>query len=61
MRTDHDPIDHLGEMLVSTGAATEDDLKAIDREIKDIVSDAADFAQDSPEPDAAELFTEVYA
>ena len=61
MRTEHDPIDHLGEMLVSTGAATEDDLKAIDREIKDIVSDAADFAQDSPEPDAAELFTEVYA
>ena len=61
MRTDHDPIDHLGETLVSTGAATEDDLKAIDREIKDIVSDAADFAQDSPEPDAAELFTEVYA
>ncbi len=61
MRTEHDPIDHLGEMLVKTGAATEDDLKAIDREIKDIVSDAADFAQDSPEPDVSELFTEVYA
>ncbi len=61
MRADRDPIDHLGEMLVATGAASEDDLKAVDREIKDIVSDAADFAQDSPEPDAAELFTEVYA
>ncbi len=61
MRTDHDPIDHLRDKLIETGAATEDDLKAVDREIKDIVSDAADFAQDSPEPDAAELFTEVYA
>ncbi|MEN3973834.1 pyruvate dehydrogenase (acetyl-transferring) E1 component subunit alpha [Emcibacter sp. SYSU 3D8] len=61
MRADHDPIDHLGEVLISTGAAKEDDLKAIDREIKDIISDAADFAQESPEPEAAELFTEVYA
>ncbi len=61
VRADRDPIDHLREMLLETGAATQDDLKAVDREIKDIVSDAADFAQDSPEPDVAELFTEVYA
>jgi pyruvate dehydrogenase E1 component alpha subunit len=61
MRAEHDPIDHLGEALVAAKVATEDDLKAIDREIKGIVSDAADFAQDSPEPDVAELFTEVYA
>jgi pyruvate dehydrogenase E1 component alpha subunit len=61
VRTERDPIDHLGEMLVETGAAREEDLKAIDREIKDIVSEAADFAQESPEPDPAELHTEVYA
>ncbi|MFP4044378.1 MAG: pyruvate dehydrogenase (acetyl-transferring) E1 component subunit alpha, partial [Rhodosalinus sp.] len=36
------------------------DLKAIDREIKEIVNEAADFARESPEPDAAELWTDVY-
>ncbi len=61
MRTDHDPIDHLRDMLIKSKAATEDDLKTIDKEIKSVVADAADFAQDSPEPDAAELFTEVYS
>ncbi|MBI1179590.1 MAG: pyruvate dehydrogenase (acetyl-transferring) E1 component subunit alpha [Alphaproteobacteria bacterium] len=61
MRTEHDPIDHLGEALVKAGAASQDDLKAIDKEIKKVVADAADFAQESAEPDPRELFTEVYA
>ena len=38
---------------------TEDELKEIDRKIKDIVSDAAEFAQNSPEPDPSELYTDV--
>ncbi len=61
MRAEHDPIDHLKERLLADGDVSEDDLKAIDKEIKDIVSDAADFAQESPEPDAEELYTKVYA
>jgi pyruvate dehydrogenase E1 component alpha subunit len=61
MRAERDPIDHLGETLIEAGAASQDDLKAMDKEIKKIVSDAADFAQESPEPDPDELFTEVYA
>ncbi len=36
-------------------------LKAIDREVKEVVSAAADFAQESPEPEAAELYTDVLA
>ena len=39
----------------------EDGLKQIDREIKDTIQAAADFAQQSPEPDPAELYTDVLA
>jgi pyruvate dehydrogenase E1 component alpha subunit len=47
------------EILLSDGHAEEDDLKDMDREIKDIVSDAAEFAQTSPEPDPSELWTDI--
>ena len=40
-------------------ASSEDELKAIDKEIKDIVVEAAKFAEDAPEPEAAELYTDV--
>jgi len=59
MRSQHDPIDQLRKRLLDDKLVDEDDLRQIDREIKDIVSDAADFAQTSPEPDASELTTDV--
>jgi len=59
MRSQHDPIDQLRKLLLERKLIDEEGLKQIDREIKDIVTDAADFAQTSPEPDAAELFTDV--
>jgi pyruvate dehydrogenase E1 component alpha subunit len=31
----------------------------IDKEVRDIVADAADFAQTDPEPDASELWTDI--
>jgi pyruvate dehydrogenase E1 component alpha subunit len=37
----------------------EDELKAIDKEIKDIVVEAAKFAEEAPAPDPAELTTDV--
>lgn len=61
VREERDPIDHLRDLLMKRSAATEDQLKGIDRTIKGIVSDAAKFAQDSPEPDPEELWTDVYA
>ena len=48
-------------MLLDGKHASEDDLKAIDKEIKDVVSKSADFAKDSPEPDPSELWTDIYA
>ncbi|MGP6085582.1 pyruvate dehydrogenase (acetyl-transferring) E1 component subunit alpha [Antarctobacter jejuensis] len=61
MREERDPIDHVRDMLLQGGHATEEDLKAIDKEIKAEVSAAADFARESPEPSLDELWTDIYA
>ena len=42
-----------------SSAIKEDELKAIDKEIKDIVVEAAKFSEDAPEPEASELYTDV--
>ncbi|MTJ84034.1 MAG: pyruvate dehydrogenase (acetyl-transferring) E1 component subunit alpha [Telmatospirillum sp.] len=59
MREQHDPIDQLRKKLLDDKAVTEEQLKEIDREVKAVVSEAADFAQTSPEPDPSELFTDI--
>ncbi|MDR9486329.1 MULTISPECIES: pyruvate dehydrogenase (acetyl-transferring) E1 component subunit alpha [Sediminimonas] len=61
MREEKDAIEHVRELLLSGKHATEEDLKAIDKEIKGIVNASAEFAKDSPEPDEAELWTDIYA
>lgn len=59
MREQHDPIDTLKATLLEAGHLDEAELKGIDREVKAIVTEAADFAQSSPEPDARELWTDI--
>jgi len=59
MRSQHDPIEHVKTLLIEGGHTNEDALKAIDKDVKAIVSDAAEFAQTSPEPDPSELWTDV--
>ncbi|CAA7625445.1 pyruvate dehydrogenase (acetyl-transferring) E1 component subunit alpha [Magnetospirillum sp. UT-4] len=59
MREQHDPIDTLKARLLDTGAIDEAGLKEIDREVKAIVTEAAEFSQSSPEPDPSELWTDV--
>ena len=61
MREEHDAIDHVRQMLLQGKHASEDDLKAIDKEIKAVVNDSADFARESPEPALSELWTDIYA
>ncbi len=61
MRQEHDPIDHLRQRLLADGHADEDALKEIDRQVKEVISAATDFAQASPEPDPSELYTDVLA
>jgi len=59
VRSHHDPIDLIKARLIEGGHATEDELKAIDKEIKSHVNEAAEFAKTSPEPDPSELWTDV--
>ncbi|NVL03606.1 pyruvate dehydrogenase (acetyl-transferring) E1 component subunit alpha [Ruegeria pomeroyi] len=61
VREQSDPIEMVREMLLSGKHATEDDLKAIDKEIKEIVNQAAEFSKESPEPSVDELWTDIYA
>jgi len=58
VREHNDPISHAERELIKLGVK-EDDLKAIDKEIKDIVVEAAKFAEDAPEPAPEELYTDV--
>lgn len=59
MRAEHDPIEQVKYRLLEKGWATEEELKQIDKEIRDIVADAADFATNDPEPDVSELYTDI--
>jgi pyruvate dehydrogenase E1 component alpha subunit len=59
MRTEHDPIDRLRALLLEQKVLDEEAFKNMDKEIKDIVVASAEFAQKSPEPDPAELWTDI--
>jgi len=59
MRETHDPIEQIRKRLIEGGQATEDELKAVDKEVRDIVNAAAEFASSDPEPDPSELWTDV--
>ncbi len=57
-REERDPITFIKKRLLEDGE-TEETLKVIDNEIKAEVADVADFAQNAPEPDPSELYTDI--
>jgi pyruvate dehydrogenase E1 component alpha subunit len=59
VRKESDPIDNLRHLMIKHKTTTEEALKEIDREIKAVVTKAANFAQSSPEPDPSELYTDI--
>ncbi|MCK5445060.1 MAG: pyruvate dehydrogenase (acetyl-transferring) E1 component subunit alpha, partial [Rhodospirillaceae bacterium] len=59
VRQEQDSIDNLRELILESKAADEATLKDIDKDIKTIVTNAADFAKESPEPDLSELYTDI--
>lgn len=61
VREEHDPIDQMKNRLMDQHGMSEADLKALDKEIKASVAEAADFAQNSPEPAPSELYTDILA
>jgi pyruvate dehydrogenase E1 component alpha subunit len=61
IREHRDPIDLLRNRILASGHASEADLKEIDRAVRGIVNEAAEFAQADPEPERSELYTDVTA
>lgn len=59
VKSHRDPIDFIKTMLIDYGYANEDQLKEIDRDIRAVVTEAAEFAQQSPEPDPADLMKDI--
>ena len=59
VRKESDPIDNLRAHMLDNKLVDETALKEIDRRVRDIVNEAAEFAQTSPEPDPKELYTDV--
>lgn len=55
-----DPIEQVKQTILKNKWAKEEDLKAIDTELKSIVADAVQFAEDSPWPEASEAYTDNY-
>lgn len=59
MREEHDAVETVRQHLLAHNIVDEEGFKAIDREIKQIIQEAAEFAQTSPEPEERELYTDV--
>jgi pyruvate dehydrogenase E1 component alpha subunit len=60
MREEHDPIEQVKARLIKANRASEDELKKMDADIREIVTAAADFATNDAEPDPSELYTDIY-
>ena len=60
VRSHHDPIDMVRQRILEKKWMAEDQLKKIDAEVRDLVNAASEFATNDPEPDASELYTDVY-
>jgi pyruvate dehydrogenase E1 component alpha subunit len=59
VRSERDPVDRVRQYILDANAADEDALKKIDADVKAVVSEAAEYAQQSPEPDLSELYTDI--
>jgi pyruvate dehydrogenase E1 component alpha subunit len=54
-----DPIEGMKAWLVNEGIISDEALKEMDKDVKAIIADAAEFAKASPEPDESELWTNI--
>ena len=59
VRSERDPIDRVRQYVLDAKATDEEGLKKIDSDVKTLVSHASEYAQQSPEPDISELYTDV--
>jgi pyruvate dehydrogenase E1 component alpha subunit len=55
-----DPISQVKDTILKGKIATEDELLDIDKKIKEIVTEAVKFAEESPYPTKDEIYTDIY-
>jgi pyruvate dehydrogenase E1 component alpha subunit len=55
-----DPLSDVKNIILINKYAKEEDLKLIEKSIKDIVQDSVEFSENSPMPSEDELFTNIY-
>jgi pyruvate dehydrogenase E1 component alpha subunit len=59
VRSEQDPIEQVRNRILENKWASEEEIKKVDSEVRDIVNDAAEFATHDPEPDPSELYADV--
>lgn len=59
-RKQNDPILHLRDHLLERQALSDNDLKSMQKDIRNQINDAVKFAQESAEPNADQLMTNIY-
>jgi pyruvate dehydrogenase E1 component alpha subunit len=59
VRSEHDPIEMVRARLIESKRASEDEIKKIETEVRNIVNEAAEFASQEPEPEPSELWTDA--
>lgn len=59
MRAEQDPIEQVKQRVIKNKQASEEELKAMDKEIREIVGKSADFALADPLPEVNELYTDI--
>ena len=55
-----DPINQIKDLIISKKGANENEVKEIEKEVKDVINEAVDFAEKSDWPDISEVFDHVY-
>ncbi|MFZ4762774.1 MAG: pyruvate dehydrogenase (acetyl-transferring) E1 component subunit alpha [Alphaproteobacteria bacterium] len=58
-KTEHDPLELAKKLLLDGKLIDEDKLKQMDKDIRAIVAESAEFATQSPEPHPDELWTDI--
>lgn len=58
-KNERDPLEVLRKIMMEEGGFVEDDFKALEKDVRQVVNEAAEFAQISPEPHPDELWTDV--
>ncbi|CDH59749.1 mitochondrial pyruvate dehydrogenase e1component beta subunit [Lichtheimia corymbifera JMRC:FSU:9682] len=60
MRSTADPITHLRDLIIDRSVATEEEIKAIDKEARKLIEKETQEAEASPEPDLKEFWSDIY-